>query len=83
MKLLGRLKSKFGGNLEEFECKTTIDLTPRKWEFISKITGLPKKIIDRYSMLYNTGNNKGEVNLLGIVGLVYLGILLVILLTIF
>lgn len=54
-KILGRLRSKHGGTLETFSISEDIAINiPERWEFISKIKGLPKTIISRYAMLYRT-----------------------------
>lgn len=53
MKILARLKKKFGGRLEEIELpKHVADLIPTHWEFCSKIQGIPKELSDSFTMLY-------------------------------
>jgi len=50
--ITGRLRSKFGGTLEDFEVSEEVASNiPGNWTFISKIPNMPKEIIDRYSML--------------------------------
>jgi hypothetical protein len=51
--IMGRLRSKFGGWLEEFDTTEEIAANiPDRWVFISKVPNMPKNIIKRYSMLY-------------------------------
>ena len=60
MKILARERQQFGGRIKEVEVPSDVAAKiPREWTFVSKLTGLPKELRDRYSMFYNT---RGEDN---------------------
>ncbi|MBU1122381.1 MAG: hypothetical protein KKF54_06785 [Candidatus Omnitrophica bacterium] len=64
MKTMGRLRAKYGGNIEDLELPNTIqynDDNLGNWHFISKLKGIPRDIIQRYSMLYIPEDIKKEV----------------------
>ena len=57
MKTMARLRTKFGGYIEDIDLSTIREFTTKDrevlgWAFISEFTNLPKEIIKRYSMIY-------------------------------
>jgi hypothetical protein len=52
MNTYGRLRTKYGGTLEDCKVPETIKAYSVGFEFVSKIEKLPKELFNRFSMIY-------------------------------